>query len=92
MRVTVEALNSAGNQNIDILDSRHETYRTVRIAYRPARAAGSGFELLVPGRRRYLVDRNGRWHVTTKMMIATEHDPPPATCELQPLVPCDEGR
>ena len=32
MRVTVEALNSAGNQNIDILDSRHETYRTVRIA------------------------------------------------------------
>jgi len=90
MRVTVHELNSAGNHNIDIFVP--SLNGTVRIAYRPSRLAGVGFELVVSGNRRYLMDRNGRWHVTTRMMIATEDDPPPLTCELRPTVPCDEGR
>jgi hypothetical protein len=66
------------------------------VRYAPVRSRpDEGFELLAAAGdrpafwRRYRVTADGRVHVTTDARDATEGDPPPAPCEVDPAVACE---
>jgi hypothetical protein len=88
LSVQVADQNSAGMQNVRLLLPSGQG--AVDLSYRPVRSSEGGFDMLVPStRRRYLLDRDGQWHVTHRMQFASESDPPPLSCEIDPSVTCD---
>ena len=85
----LEDPNPTGGQNFRLILQPNS--QIVEMRYAPVRDERGGFELfLVNTIRRFMLDRDGRWHARrARSGFATKTDPGPLACELNPQIACD---
>jgi hypothetical protein len=88
----IEQPNSTGGQNFRLIVQPEDRIVNMRYApVQPSAGREGSFDLfLVTAMRRFMIDRDGRWHARKAQSgFATLTDPGPLACELKPEIACD---